>query len=225
MINNSLSKLNMKQTLTNDERDRLNQKIKEAEKSTGSQIVMATVKRSDSYAEIPWIAFAFGTSITGLLLFLIDLLAQRWVSDSLVLISVVIPLAVGFAFAILSILSPFTARIFLSKNRKEVETKQYAESLFLNRELYSTTGRRGVLMLVSQFERQVIILPDKGLQGYLNKTVLEKIIIEMAPMLRQGKLANSLEKGLSLLTAEFPLSSDIKEKNELPDEIIEEEGA
>lgn len=215
----------MKHTLKDNEKDRLNLQIKEAEKKTGSQIVMATVKRSDSYTEIPWIAFAFGISTAGLLLFLIDLFILRWVSDSLVLISVVIPLATGVILSFLTIISPPVARIFLSKNRKEVETKQYAESLFLNRELYSTTGRRGVLLLVSQFERHIIILPDKGLQDFLNKTILEKIINEMAPSLQQGKLANSMEKGLSLLMAEFPLNSDVAVKNELSDEIIEEEGA
>ena len=62
----------MKRTLTNEEKTRLNKQIAEAEKQTNIQIVLATIKRCDSYAEIPWIAFAFGISVAGFLVFLFD---------------------------------------------------------------------------------------------------------------------------------------------------------
>ena len=214
----------MKLTLTNDEQAGLNKQIVEAEKLTGTQIVLATVKRSDNYTEIPWIAFAFGISVSGFIVVLADLFFFKWISNSLVLISVTAILATGISLAVLAFLSTPVARIFLSKNRSETETRQYAESMFLNRELFATTGRRGVLILISKFERQVVILPDKGLQNNLTKSVLEKIIGEMAPLLKQGKVANSLEKGLTLLRDEFPLITDSAVKNELSDEIIEEEG-
>ena len=214
----------MKLELSEHERSRLNEQIARAEKNTDTQIVLATVKRSDSYLEIPWIAFAFGISIAGFTVFLADLFVYKWISNSLVLISLATTLAAGIFIAFLTVLSPVIARIFLSKNRKEVETRQYAESLFLNRELFATTGRRGVLLLISLFERQIIILPDKGIKSCLTTTKLEEIIKEMVPLLREGNLAGSLEKGLSLLTAELPITAETAGNNELSNEIIEEEG-
>ncbi len=214
----------MKLELSEHERSRLNEQIARAEKNTNTQIVLATVKRSDSYVEIPWIAFAFGISIAGFTVFLADLFIFKWILNSLVLISLATTLAAGIFIAFLTVLSPVIARIFLSKNRKEVETRQYAESLFLNRELFATTGRRGVLLLISLFERQIIILPDKGLKSYLTTAKLEELIKEMAPLLRVGNLAGSLEKGLSLLTAELPATAETAGNNELSNEIIEEEG-
>jgi putative membrane protein len=214
----------MKRILTDEEHSRLNKQINDAEKQTNSQIVLATVKRSDSYAEIPWIAFATGISVVGFFVFLFDLFLLQWVTNSDIFISLLITMAAGVLLAVLTIFSPFIARIFLSKNRRETETKQYAESMFLNRELFATTGRRGVLLLISLFERQIIILPDKGLHDILTNTKLEKIIHEMVPLLKEGKLANSLEKGLMLLKSEFPETTDSGMRNELSDEIIEEEG-
>lgn len=214
----------MKLTLNDEDRARLDQLIAEAEKQTGAQIVIATVKRSDSYAEIPWIAFAFGISVAGFIVFLTDLFVLKWISNSLVLISLGTTLAVGIFLAFLTIISPVLARIFLSKNRREVETKQYAESLFLNRELFATKERRGVLLLISQFERQIVILPDKGLHNSLNKSVLEKIIKEMVPVLRKGQLAKAIETGIALLSAELPSGFETGKENELSNEIIEEEG-
>lgn len=213
----------MKLTLKDEDRARLDKLIAEAEKQT-AQIVIATVKRSDSYAEIPWIAFAFGISVAGFIVFLTDLFVFKWISNSLVLISLGITLAVGIFLAFLTIVSPVFARIFLVKNRREVETKQCAESLFLNRELFATKGRRGVLLLISQFERQIVILPDKGLHDNLNKTVLEKIINEMVPVLRKGQLAKAMETGIALLSAELPAGFETGTENELSNEIIEEEG-
>ena len=214
----------MKQTLDEDERARLNKQIAEAEKRTGAQIVLATVKRSDSYAEIPWIAFAFGISVTGFMVFLNDVFFVRWITNSVVLLSILSTLIAGIFLALLTVFSPFVARIFLSKTRSETETRQYAESMFLNRELFATTGRMGVLVLVSWFEKKIIILPDKGLRVNLTGPVLQKVIGEMAPLLRGGNIAGSLEKGVTLLSNEFPVITGSAMKNELSDEIIEEEG-
>ena len=105
-----------------------------------------------------------------------------------------------------------------------METRQYAESLFLNRELFATEGRRGVLLLVSLFEKQVVLIPDKGVRDHLSISSMEKIINEMTPLLQKGELADALETGLNLLTTELKPVSENIEKNELSNEIIEEEG-
>ena len=55
----------MKQILSDTDRILLDKRIAEAEIKTKAQIVLATVKRSDNYPEIPWKAFAFGSSICG----------------------------------------------------------------------------------------------------------------------------------------------------------------
>jgi uncharacterized membrane protein len=62
----------MKQILSDTDRTLLDKRIAEAEKQTNAQIVLATVKRSDNYTEIPWKAFAFGSSIAGFFVFLLD---------------------------------------------------------------------------------------------------------------------------------------------------------
>jgi putative membrane protein len=141
----------MKQHLSETDRSRLDKKIAEAEAKTSAQIVLASVKRSDSYAEIPWKAFAFGISVAGLTVFLFDMLYLQWVTNTLILLSVAVIFATGIILVFLTLLFPGFARLFLSAHRKESETLQYAESLFLSHELFATEGRRGVLLFVSQF--------------------------------------------------------------------------
>ena len=215
----------MKQILSDTDRTLLDKLIAEAEIATRAQIVLATVKRSDSYAEIPWKAFAFGSSFAALVVFLLDLLLPLWITDTVILLSVAVILATGALFVLLTVLFQGFARLFLSESRKETETMQYAESLFLARELYATEGRRGILLLVSQFERQVVILPDKGVRDRLGNEVIKNIISKMTQHLRQNEPIKALETALEELVTELsPSASSGPDKNDLSNEIIEEEG-
>jgi putative membrane protein len=215
----------MKQILSDTDRNLLDKHIAETEKQTRAQIVLASVMRSDSYAEIPWKAFALGASITGLVTILMNLFVVGWLTETLILFSVAVILAAGLIFVLLSVLFPGFARLFLSPHRKATETMQYAESLFLSHELFSTENRRGILLLVSQFERQVVILPDKGVRNLLSNDVLKEVISNMTKHLRRNELRQAMETGLDGIQAALvsPVSG-WTDKNELTDEIIEEEG-
>ena len=211
----------MKHTLSGEERDVLNQKVTAAEKRTGAQIVLAIIERSDSYAELLWKAFALGTSGAGLLVLLMN---RMWpLPDPVMaaLLAIVIMLATGAGFALLSVFVPDFARLFLHSHRAEVETMQYAKSLFLSRELFGTPERRAVLLLVSLFERRIVILPDAGLRLKISQDATEKIIAHMCAFLKSGKTAQALETGLKKL--EEVILSD-GPSHELPN-VIEERGA
>lgn len=216
----------MRQILSDSDRALLDKGIAEAEKQTGAQIVLASILRSDSYMEIPWKAFAMGASLAGLIMTLLNLFVLSWVSSLLIILSLLAILACGAITALLSLLIKPFARLFLSPHRMETECLQYAESLFLSHELYATRDHRGILLMVSQFERQVVILPDKGVRDQLNKEVLDGILSEMTKQLRHKKLREAMVQGLDgIQLALGSTGSGGSHDNELSDEIIEEEGA
>ncbi|MBA3035226.1 MAG: hypothetical protein FP814_01905 [Desulfobacterium sp.] len=216
----------MEQILSNHDRVQLDQRIAEAEKLTNAQIVLAVVKRSDSYAELPWKAFALGASFAGLVSFLIGLLLSDRASNTMVILSVAAILAAGAVFSLLAVfIHPF-ARLFLSAHRAETEVQQYAESLFLSREMFATSGRTGILMLISLFERHVVILPDKGLSNRLTGDAMQNIIKQMTGHLAQNKVSLAMEAGLEKLTKvlESSATGGWNGKDELSNEILEEKG-
>lgn len=216
----------MKRILTNKERSLLEKRIAQAEKLTGAQIVLAVIEKCDSYAEIPWKAFALGAAVAGFLVFIFDLLYSRWCSPALVLTSVFLILTAGIFTALLSLYIPGFARLFLAAHRAETEVRQYAESLFLSRELYATRRRKGVLLLVSLFEHQIILLPDKGLNRRLRQKITQQIIEQMKPSLSAGQVARALEIGLIKLVEVLAIKKQGRaRRNELANIIIEEKGA
>jgi len=214
----------MKRTLSDHDRKQLDALISDVEKRTNTQIVLAVIQRSDIYAELPWKAFALGASITGLLVFVLDLIFSDWYSMVTGLIAVSGILAGGAVFASLTLLIPGFAKRFLSASRAEVEVRQYAESLFLSRELFATSNRTGILMLVSLFERKVVILPDKGLSDTLPADGLQSIIAAMTIFLKKREIRRAFEAGLEQFSQILGTKVQGTGKNELSDEIIEEKG-
>jgi putative membrane protein len=214
----------MKQILSDHDRKRLDACINDVEKRTNTQIVLALIQRSDIYAELPWKAFALGASVIALLIFILDLSFYDWYPKITVLITMAGILGGGAVFVFLTLLIPGFARRFLSASRAEVEVRQYAESLFLSRELFNTTNRTGILMLVSLFERKIVILPDKGLNDKLPEDAMHRIIAEMTLFLKQHEISRAFESGLGQLSRILVTKLKGTNKNELSDEIIEEKG-
>jgi len=225
MNRHGIFRLTSTPSLSDVERVELDRHISEAEKKCGAEIVLSVIERCDAYPELPWKAFALGSSLAGLAVLIIHLFKSTWIFGTTILFAVGIILGAGAVCAFLSIFIPGFARLFLTKERAEGEARQYAESLFLSRELFSTRNRTGILLMVALFEHHVVVLPDTGLENRLNQSALDEMIRRMTRMLPSGHIADAMEEGLKALT-EFLSStaSGLSKENELPNNVIEEEG-
>lgn len=214
----------MNHTMNDQERLRLNQRVAEVEKNADVQVVLAVTSRCDAYAELPWKAFALGASVAGLILVLLNMLGAGCVYCASAFIAVSATLAAGAVCAIVCVLVPAFARLFLDAVRAEVESRQYAESLFLSRELFVTRRRTGILVLVSLFERRVVLLPDAGLYGRLSQGDMQDVIAHIAKPLASGRIADAFGEGLNRLESLLSFTASGRPaENELPDGIIEGE--
>lgn len=213
----------MKRFLTEDEQKKLGQRIKDAEKRTGAQFVLAVIEKSDAYPEAPWRAFALGVSIAALAVFVKSLLDSSWPSFFILFMSVALILGTGAVLALLSVLFPRMARVFLTRDRTATEVQQYAESLFLEHELFATKDRCGILVLISLFEQRVVLLPDTGLRDRLNDKVLSECIKLITERFKPGAAYEALDSGLQQLIDVLGSIPPDQRDNELPDDILQQE--
>jgi putative membrane protein len=212
--------------LNPEERRRVDESVAALEARTGAQVVAAAIGKSDNYPEIPWKAFALGAAVTALARLLFDAARPDWVSGHATLLDAVLILGIGAALALLTIRWHGLARLFLHGTRAESEVLQHARELFLRREIFATPMRHGILVLVSVFERRVVILPDSGLQAILTAADLDPVIATMTPLLAQGRLVDALCKGVSALEkllAARGLHPTGNEGAGLADDVIEED--
>jgi putative membrane protein len=211
--------------LSKTEADAIDAQIARLESRTGVQIVTAVIGKSDVYVELPWKAFALGAALAGFALVVADMLRPQWVTSQTALLHVTAILGAGAACALLAIFIPPVARLLLRKTRRDLEVRQYAQSLFLTRELFKTHRRTAVLVLVSLFERRVEILPDVGLRACVSEAEWRAIVERMTPRLREARPFHALQQGLAALE-ELLSSKGLQPggSNELPDRPIEERG-
>ena len=214
----------MKHFLSEDDQQKLDHRIKDAERRTGAQFVLAVIEKSDAYPEVPWRAFALGVSIAALVFFVKGVIATAWPSSFMMLMTVALIIGSGALMAIFSIFFKPLSRVFLTGDRIETEVKQYAESLFLERELFATKSRCGMLILISLFERQVVMLPDSGLHDRLNNDVLTKSIQQTTRHLKTGSVAEALDSGLQYIIEALGAAPSDEVNDELFNEIIQQEG-
>lgn len=212
---------------SSDQTARLNDLTKSLEQRTGIELVTAVVGKCDHYPEIPWKAFALAAALGCLALLAQAILRPVWTAGVSVHLLMFIILGAGAAASLLSAFWPAFGRLFLDGVRAEAEITQYAKALFLERELFRTRSRAGVLILVGLFERRIVILPDTTAADRLGQKALQAIIDEMTPLLRKKERFEALVRGLAVLEKEFmragagplPESGD-----ELTNDIIQQKG-
>jgi putative membrane protein len=213
--------------LSTEERRRIDQCVAAFETHTGAQVVTAVVGQSDNYPEIPWKAFALGASVTALLRLLLDLARPDWLTGYGTLFDAVLILGVGATLALVTIRLHAFARMFLHGTRAETAVIQHARLLFLRHEVFATPMRNGVLILVSTFERRVVILPDTGLHAQIGDAELHPIIDRMTTLLAEGKVCDALCRGVTAveaLLAGMGFHATGNEGAGLPDAVIEVSG-
>ena len=188
--------------LTEQDRTNISTRVGELEARTEAQVVAAIVGKSDSYPEAPWKAFALGATTAALACVIWQLLAARgWSADTPETGHVLVILGGGALLALLTMLHAPFARLFVDRIRRDVEATQFAQALFFRRGLDRTRSRVGILLLVSLFERKVVILADAGFDGRIDARDWEGLTRRITLLLRHSTPAIALRAGLDAMEA------------------------
>jgi len=213
--------------LTEQERTTIAARVAALEARTGTQLVCAVVGKSDSYPEAPWKAFALGAGAAALASVIWQLAAAGWPADTPPTGHVLVILGSGAFLALLTTaFSPF-ARLFVDRIRRDVEVTQCAQSLFFRRGLDRTRGRVGILLLVSLFERKVVILADEGFDGRIGAPDWGALTRRITLLMRHATTVVALRAGLDAMEA-LLLERGFcgpGTDNEMPDAVVVRRGA
>jgi putative membrane protein len=211
--------------LTEKGKSHINELAAQVEARTGVQILTVVAGKSDAYPEVPWKAFALGTSFAALAVVLAVYIRPG--SDPLPpFLSGAVVLGAGMVLALSGVFLQPVSRCFLSQERVACETRQFAQSLFLERGLSRTQSRNALLILASRFERRAAVVADIGVIDRVPRAELEKLSRAMDSALARGSAPAALADALSaleelLLRHGFAASSG---GDEIADEILETEG-
>ena len=101
-------------------------------------------------------------------------------------------------------------------------TRQRAENAFLEEEVFNTRHRTGIMIFISFFEHEVIVMADSGISKVVDQKEWDKIVGILTENIRKNKIVEGLEAALKrcgeiLLEKGFVVESD--NKNELRDDL------
>jgi putative membrane protein len=213
--------------LTEEEQSLLSARVAGLEARTGTQAVAAVIGKSDSYPEAPWKAFALGAALAALYSAARSLIEYDWETGESALKHAVVILGSGAVPALLAVLLEPVARLFTDKRRRDLEVTQHAKALFFDRGLDRTRGRIGILLLVSLFERKVVILADDGFEARIDREDWQRLTDRMTLLLSRGNVAGALHAGLEGLEAlllERGYRLDESAADELPNAVLQLKG-
>src|SRR5580704_11418386 len=158
--------------LTSAEADAIAAQVARIESRTGAQVFAKVVGKSDTYAELPWKAFALGATVVALAIVIGDALRPEWVTSATPIVQAASILAAGGAAWLAAVLIPGFARFFLEGPRHHIEAHVHAQSLFLQHELHRAPQRTGALVMGWGVERRVETITNIG---YINRAIYAEL--------------------------------------------------
>jgi putative membrane protein len=191
-------------TLTADEAKAIERAIARAESLADVQVVAALVPRADRYPEVPWRAFALGVALASLAAFAavgFGAVQPGWTSERALLAQALAILGTGALGALATLALPPFARLFVRGLRASAEARQCAEGIFVARELYSAARRNAVLVLVAEFEHEVVLLPDIAHRDRVSDDEWAVIVARMTPLLRARRTREAFLDGIDAIEA------------------------
>lgn len=211
--------------LTEQEKARITEAVRAAERRTSAEIVPMLVAQSGLYRDAQHrtgLALAL-LILTGLLTGEALWLPWGWHAANAAWLIV----ATLLAYTIGTRLGTFGAviRAVTSTERLRRKVQLRAERAFAQHGISQTRERTGVLLMVSLLERRVYVLPDLGIGSKISAAQWDEVVEAVVTKLKANDIAGGLCAGIercgTILTHVCPATLG-NNPDELPDRIVQE---
>lgn len=217
--------MNLKQKFTENDLHRIKMAVSAAEEKISGEIVPVIVERSAEYSIANYKGSLIGASLAFILMIILDRYILEEAINTLFYDPAFIFLVVilgGVIGAAIPNFSDVIKRLLISRRYQDLMTRQCAENAFLEEEVFNTRQRTGIMIFVSFFEHEVIVMADQGINKVVEQKQWDQIVYEIIKSIRNGQIVEALESGIKqcgdiLLEKGFRKTGD--DTNELHDEL------
>lgn len=168
----------------------IKQATSSAEGNTAGEIVPYIVKRVIDHDEARWRGATLGALAAALSAGLVSTFGDYWGGWGVWWISLPPLVGAGLGYLIAG-LEPIE-RFFIAQDHLERAARLRAEAAFLEEGVFKTRDRTGVLVFLSLFERQAVILADEGIHRAVPKEEWQELVDQLVAGIRAGRAAQAL---------------------------------
>jgi len=205
-----------KELFSEEEKQRIESAVKQAEKRTSGEIVPMVVDESYDYPRAEILGsglFSLATAVSFSWAFFDESLWHfLWVF-----------VVCYFPFKFLIRNTPSLRRKLIHPDEISAEVEEQAVVAFMAQGLHHTRDKTGILIFISLFERRVHVLADRGINDVVATNTWDGIVQTVTDGIRRGEACEALCKAIEscgqLLEEHFPVKAD--DTDELPNLIIQ----
>lgn len=217
--------MDIKQRFSDSDLRRIKDAVKDAEKRISGEIVPVIVERSGRYLIANYKGSVIGASLAFFSMIILDRYVITDASNTLfydpVFIFFIVLLG-GVVGAIIPHFSETMRRLLVGQGYLDHATRQRAENAFLEEEVFNTRHRTGIMIFISFFEHEVMVMADRGISKVVDQQQWDNIVADLVVQIRAGKIVDGLEAGIKrcgeiLLEKGFHKTED--DINELHDDL------
>ncbi len=217
--------MKLKKKFSEEDLQRIKIAVKEAEQNISGEIVPVIVEKSGGYIVANYKASLIVATFIFILMIILDRYVIEDATNTLyydpVFIFTVVMIG-GALGALVPNLSEQVKRWLISRNLMDETCRQRAENAFLEEEIFNTRHRTGIMVFISFFEHEVIVMADRGISKVVEQKEWDKIVAELVGYIRSGKIIEGVEAGVKrcgeiLLEKGFHKTAD--DINELRDDL------
>jgi putative membrane protein len=217
--------MKLKHKFSEEDLQRIKAAVKEAEQKISGEIVPVIVERSGIYTIANYKACVIAATFFFILMIFLDRYVIEDATNTLYYDPVFIFMVVvvgGTLGAFVPNLSNAVKRWLASRKYMDECCRQSAENAFLEEEMFNTRHRTGIMIFISFFEHEVVVMADRGISKVVEQREWDKIVSELIAHIRSGKIVDGIEAGIKrcgeiLLEKGFHKTSD--DINELRDDL------
>ena len=187
--------MSLKNRFSPGDLERIKASVKKAEDKISGEIVPVFVERSSHYS----ITHYSGAMVLSTAVFLMIIVLDRYVPSLAIYDPIFIFLAVsigGLVGAIATSAIPFIKRLLLSQSHMDQATRKRAENAFLEEEVFNTRHRTGIMIFVSFFEHEVIVMADRGISKVVEQKEWDSLVRNIIDKIRLDKVTDGIESSI-----------------------------
>lgn len=199
--------------LNDSEQRQVRDAIRRVESETDAELVTVLAPRADDYTYIPvlWAGLA-ALVVPG---------AVNWFPGWLDARGLLLAQWITFIALALAFRLPRVTTHLIPRSVRFWRASNLARRQFLEQNLHHTEGGTGMLIFVSEAERYVEILVDRGISSRLGDETWEAIVEAFTKRVREGRTLDGFLECIEAcgrhLKASVPAT---RERNELPDHLV-----
>lgn len=217
--------MDIKRRFKDSDLERIKLAVKAAEDQISGEIVPVIVEHSGRYRIANYKGSLIGSAISFLTMIVLDRYIIADAANTLFYDPVFIFLIVilgGLLGSVVPNVSERLKRLLVSQAYMDNTTRQRAENAFLEEEVFNTTQRTGIMIFISFFEHEVIVMADRGINKVVEQKQWDKIVADIVVQIRSGKVVEGLETGIKqcgALLLEKGFHKTANDENELRDDL------